>query len=179
MNHANKLGFVGGVHGVGKSSMCKAICRDINLQYLSASELIGWHELTEHPQNKLVKDIPDTQARLISALNHHRNTDVKYLLDGHFCLFNTHFEITRVSLETFEKIAPSILCVITCNADDIVKSQMERAGQVYRPEVIADMQSCEVDHAREVASHLRIPFIEAERSDLTFIISELQKALKL
>jgi adenylate kinase len=179
MKHINRFGFVGGVHGVGKSTICQGICRELKLQYLSASKLIQWDELNDDPQNKSVKDIRDTQARLISAINRYRNTNEKYLLDGHFCLFNYNFQITRVSFETFEKIAPSIILVITGNAEEIVKSQMERGGQVYGSEIIAEMQICEVDHARQVANNLGVPFIQTERSHFTLVISELQKALNL
>lgn len=174
-----QLVFVGGVHGVGKSTACKTICSDLGLFYLSASELIRWSELNDDPTNKLVKDIPDTQARLISAVNHYQHADGKYLLDGHFCLLNVKSEIIRISLRTFEIIAPSIICIITGNAGEIAKSQMARGGQVYTAEVIAEMQNCEIDHAHQVANHLSIPFIQTDRSSPASMIPEIKNTLNL
>jgi adenylate kinase len=174
-----QLIFVGGVHGVGKSTICKTICSDLHLSYLSASELIRWSEITDDPANKLVKDIPDTQGLLVKAINSYNKTDARYLLDGHFCLFNINAEITRISLKTFEMIQPSIICVITGRADEIVQSQMSRGGQIHDVNVIAEMQNSEVDHAQLVAKHLCVPFIQTTRTSTTSLVSELKTTLKL
>jgi adenylate kinase len=169
------LVFVGGVHGVGKSTICKSLCDQLDLSYLSASELIRWADLNEDPTNKSVKDIPDTQTRLINAMNLRRQPDYKYLLDGHFCLFNSKSEITKISLETFEAIQPSVLCVITGRPDEIAKSQAVRGGQVYDLDVITDMQNCEIEHAERVAKHLSKPFFQTTRNSTASLISNLKK----
>lgn len=173
------LVFVGGVHGVGKSTICKSICIDLALYYLSASELIQWSALNDDPTNKLVKDIPDTQMRLVKSINTTRQADCKYLLDGHFCLFNTKSEITKISLRTFEEIRPSALYVITAKPDEIVLSQSARGGQIYDLGLINDMQSLEIEHAHEVAKHLGIPFLQIARNSIQSLISDLKNILKL
>jgi len=62
-----KIAFIGGIHGVGKSTICRQICDEIKLEYLSASELLKWKEINEDVKNKKVISRPDTQDRLITG----------------------------------------------------------------------------------------------------------------
>jgi len=34
--------FIGGIHGVGKGTLCKRIASDLNIIHLSASEVLKW-----------------------------------------------------------------------------------------------------------------------------------------
>src|SRR5690606_12889108 len=112
MNTFNNIIFIGGIHGVGKSSICSEICNKFNIQHLSASELIKWDELNEDPKNKKVANIPNTQTRLIIGLQQTIKDNQHYLLDGHYCLLNAKSEIVRVPLETFKQINPKLLILI-------------------------------------------------------------------
>ena len=56
--------FIGGIHGVGKGTLCEKVCNELNLQHLSASEVLKWEEISEK-ENKLVNDFTLTQNRLI------------------------------------------------------------------------------------------------------------------
>jgi len=47
--------FVGGIHGVGKSTICQHICRELNMEYLSASELSKWEEINDDAKIKKSK----------------------------------------------------------------------------------------------------------------------------
>jgi adenylate kinase len=49
------IAFIGGIHGVGKSTICQQICDKLNLVYLSASELIKWSDINEDVKNKKVE----------------------------------------------------------------------------------------------------------------------------
>jgi adenylate kinase len=59
--------FIGGIHGVGKGTLCRKVCNDLNLRHLIASEVLKWEEISEK-KNKLVKDFTLTQNRLITSL---------------------------------------------------------------------------------------------------------------
>ena len=41
-----------GIHGVGKCTICQQICSELNLEYLSASELLKWKAVIEDAKNK-------------------------------------------------------------------------------------------------------------------------------
>lgn len=174
-----KLVFVGGVHGVGKSTICRSICDELGITYLSASDLIKWSELNVDPRNKLVKDISQTQDRLVTALNALVQVGKDYLLDGHFCLFNSQADVKRIPLATFKSIAPAVVCVITGTPSEIEESQGRRGGQVYSQSLIKEMQDSEVAHARQVSTDLRIPLIQAHRSSPLPLFLEIKNTLKL
>ncbi|MEY3499388.1 MAG: hypothetical protein RL308_1057 [Bacteroidota bacterium] len=98
--------FIGGIHGVGKSTICEKICKETSLQYLSASKLIKWGEMNEGLLSKQVEDVNITQQRLLIGLDNTVNEDKVYLLDGHYSLFNKKNEIVTVPLETFHQLNP-------------------------------------------------------------------------
>jgi adenylate kinase len=36
----NNIIFIGGIHGVGKETLCRKICKQLGLQHLSSSEVL-------------------------------------------------------------------------------------------------------------------------------------------
>lgn len=169
--------FVGGVHGVGKTTICKAICEGLKLEYLSASDLIKWSEMNDDPYNKFVKDISDMQRRLVSALDNNVTAGKHYLLDGHFCLFNFEGTVTKVPMQTFELIKPSLLCVISGDASEIKEALQSRGSNDYKLKLINEMQSSEISYATETSSHLHVPLVQGSRTRIDKLIADLKKAL--
>src|SRR4030067_3026737 len=111
-NMLDNISFIGGIHGVGKSTICRQICDELKLEYLSASELLKWREVNDDFKNKKVKSIPATQDRLIISLRNIIQKDKCYLLDGHYCLLNNKNDVINIPLETFKKINPISLNLI-------------------------------------------------------------------
>ena len=95
--------FIGGIHGVGKGTLCEKICNEFNLSHLSASEVLKWEEISEK-ENKLVKDFTLTQNRLITNLKQIVNENEKYILDGHYCLLNKENFPKKIDFDTFDFI---------------------------------------------------------------------------
>ena len=62
-----KILFVGGIHGVGKSTLCDSICERMNVAHHSASELISKFVKVSHSANKRVTDVGKNQDVLIAA----------------------------------------------------------------------------------------------------------------
>lgn len=60
--------FVGGIHGVGKGTICKEIASKTNLLHITASQILKWEEISDN-NSKNVKSISSTQSRLITGLN--------------------------------------------------------------------------------------------------------------
>lgn len=151
--------FLGGVHGVGKNTLCSVSLSDTHIIALSASEVLRWSEISPK-ENKKVNDINATQDRLIEGLRRMVELDRKYVLDGHFCLIDKDGEVKRVPFETFRAINPSGIVVLTDSPSLIVKRLRERDNTKYAASLIDSFQQEEVAYAKEVANILSIPFIE-------------------
>ena len=170
--HQNII-FIGGIHGVGKGTICSKIARELDLKHLSASDVWKWSEVSPDPNNKLVKDIPETQKRLIIGLEKAINSEKKYLLDGHFCLFNSIGVPQKVSIRTFQRIAPIVISVITTDILEIANCLKKRDNREYDKNLLNKMQISEVSYAITVAEELNVPFFEINNGKT----SELMKFL--
>ncbi|RXG25445.1 ATP-binding protein [Leeuwenhoekiella marinoflava] len=166
----NNLIFIGGIHGVGKGTICDKICEQTNFVHITASEILRWDEISK-PQNKKVENIQNTQERLIAGLDEALKKNKNYLLDGHFCLFNSEGEVEKVPMETFEKIAPELIAIVT-DKIDVVKERLEkRDNKTYNFDILKSMQIAEMEHARQISLELKVPFIEIKNGDYRELIN--------
>lgn len=169
--------FIGGIHGVGKSSICYDICRDLNIQYLSASELLKWNEINEDPKNKKVASIPDTQTRLILGLQKAVKKNDYYLLDGHYCLLNSKNKIIRVPLDTFKQINPIRLILILDEVSEIKRRLEARDNRLYDLDLLALLQNEELAYAKELSQALWVDLIIGTKHDNSRILNSIRKQL--
>ncbi|MCO6360340.1 ATP-binding protein [Roseivirga pacifica] len=158
----NNIIFIGGIHGVGKGTLCSEIAHKINFRHISASEVLKWSEVSPDPTNKLVKDIPDTQQRLIKGLKGIIETDQRYILDGHFCLFDSNGSVKPIPEEIFMNISPILLSVVICDARIVADRLHARDNKKYDTLIIEKMQKIEIEHAQLVADKLNVDLIEVE-----------------
>ena len=165
--------FIGGIHGVGKSTVCTEICKEGIITSLSASDLIKWSEMNDDPKNKNVANVQDTQDKLIAGLNNIKDVDHNYLLDGHFCLLGRNDEISQVPLSLFQSISPKFLCLITGDVDEINRNMVKRDGKSYNIELLAKMQDEEIKHATFISDILGVPLIVGTKEDF----SDIQNAI--
>lgn len=172
---AGRIHFIGGIHGVGKSSLCRDICNATALSYLSASELLKWREITPDPLDKKVADISMTQSRLIDALGSAVQPGVNYLLDGHYCLFNGSGEITPILHEVFEQIKPVSLSIIVGDAIAISTRLEARDGRKYDATLLQKMQDSELKHAEAVSTKLGLSLSIGRENHLSEIVSQIAR----
>lgn len=167
MNRHWRIFFLGGIHGVGKGTLCKSFGSRLNIECLTASKLINWAELNEDPINKSVSNIGFTQERLIVALNSYCEENRTYVLDGHFCLLDKNNEPTGVPEEVFIKINPEVLLLITAPVQ-IIKHRLEkRDRKSYDVGLIERMQEFEISYARSISNLLNceLKIFSYEKSD--------------
>ncbi|MEP4534137.1 MAG: ATP-binding protein [Cyclobacteriaceae bacterium] len=164
--------FIGGIHGVGKGAICSEIKKEIDLEHLSASDVLKWSEVSPDPTNKFVKDIPDTQQRLITGLQRLIHPTQMYILDGHFCLFDWNGKVNPVPVETFIQISPILLSVVVCDAAIVAERLHARDNKKYDTLIIEKMQKIELEHAQLVAGKLNVDLIEVE-SNPTELINKI------
>ncbi|QXV65867.1 AAA family ATPase [Mucilaginibacter sp. 21P] len=174
----NNIAFVGGIHGVGKSTMCKRICADLNINYLSASDVLQWANIKLNHKDKKVDDIGLTQDRLINGLRDVIDLDEYYLLDGHFCLLNKNNEIFNIPIETFKAIDPTSLTVVIGVIEDI-KDRLETRDKIqYSISLLQDMQNSEVEHATTLSKLLKKPITIGSQNDYLSMLTAIKVSLK-
>ena len=160
LDSISKIVFLGGIHGVGKNTMCTLIKQGMDIIHLTASDLIKWSEISPDVNNKEVGDVDETQNRLIAALRGTIEPSKEYILDGHFCLLRPGGDISRVPFETFRAINPCAIAVMTEKPSIISKRLSLRDNKEYSVDLIRAFQQEEISWAKEVASKLNIPFLE-------------------
>lgn len=173
----NNIAFIGGIHGVGKSTVCKSICTDTGLIHLTASDVLKWNELKLDNIAKNVVDIKYNQDRLINGLTAIVSEPNKYLLDGHYCLLGKEDIITKVPLETFIQLNPFSLNIII---DDIflIKERLEvRDNRPYNSDLLNKMQENEIAYAKEISDILNVKLNICTSNDFSDITNLLKQQI--
>jgi adenylate kinase len=151
--------FVGGIHGVGKGTICNEIALKTGLIHITASQILKWEEISDS-DNKLVKNIASTQSRLIKGLKNLIKNDQKYLLDGHFCLLNSDGIPSRIDENTFDQINPKAIAIVIDDVKNIVKRLEARDGKRYDVEILNELQQMEIEYAKYLSNKISIPYVE-------------------
>ena len=153
------LAFVGGVHGVGKSTACVEVASAMGLRVHTASAVIrSERELPDSDQGKLVADVKANQQLLIRGVRKLlAEGPGLQILDGHFALRTLHESIECIGVDVFDQ-----LCVQTfvCYQDDpaaILRRLRERDAGSSTVAEIAALQDAEIRHAKLVARRLSRP----------------------
>tara|TARA_B110001452_G_C15235765_1_gene427846 strand:+ start:77 stop:604 length:528 start_codon:yes stop_codon:yes gene_type:complete len=173
MNNKNRnIIFIGGIHGVGKGTICKKISTSKNIIHLSASEVLKWEKISAK-KNKLVKSLDMTQNRLIKGLDALIQNADTYLLDGHYCLLNFKSKTEKVSEKTFEIIDPKVMAIAIENTEIIYERQKQRDGTKYSLSLLNEMQEMEIDYAKFLSSKYNKHYVEIHKGNY----NELNKYL--
>lgn len=150
--------FIGGIHGVGKTTFCKKVLKKIDVNHYSAGLLIKQvdRELM-NDGSKIVVDIDKNQDKLTTAINLYVDENKFCLLDGHFCLLNTAFKIKEVPEKTFKEISPKAIIVLYDTVNNIQNRISDRDGTLYNSKLLLSFQNKELTHSKNIAKILGIP----------------------
>jgi adenylate kinase len=181
--------FICGVHGAGKSSLCKELAQAIPAAHVTAGALIREAStptqiVTVGAQNKQVPDVDTNQAALLNGLaafNARTENDVgPLLLDGHCTLLTAVGEIADIPMGVFNAIRPTAILLVESSADVIHHRLAERAADAPSPEMIRRHAERERGRAEAVSTLLSVPLLTAAgdspaQSDA--VLPELRKVL--
>lgn len=174
----NNIIFIGGIHGVGKSTICQHICSKLPMEYLSASELLKWKEINDDSKNKKVENISDKQDRLIIGLENTIQKDKFYLLDGHYCLLNSNNKISKVPLETFKQINSISFNLVLGNISEIKQRLEARDNRPYDYELLQHFQDEELAYAKYLSKKFNVSLNIGKNNDYLNILESLRKTIK-
>lgn len=146
--------FVGGSHGAGKSTLCMELARQYNVAHVTASALIRAQSMLA--ASRVIPDVRSNQELLIAAIEEQGIGENATLLDGHFCLFESQFNIREVPVSTFDTISPRAIVFVYCAPDLIVSRIRARDRTSIIPiDAIRSLQSTEYRRAKCVSKRLQ------------------------
>jgi adenylate kinase len=156
----NKIIFIGGIHGVGKTTLCSQILKKIDINYYSASALIKQLEVgLISDKSKNIANINKNQDRLITAIDNYVDKTNICMMDGHFCLFDLDQNITKVPEKFFKKIKLSSIVVVYDDVKNIQHKNNNRDAIIYNEKLLDNFQRQELSHSKYIAEKLKIPYV--------------------
>lgn len=170
----SKIIFVGGIHAVGKGTVCEKLTQKFNFEHLSASQVLKWNEISDL-KNKKVQSFSTTQDRLLNNLSRIIEPNKKYLLDGHFTLLNSNGEPEKIDESTFIGIQPESIILLTCEPKIIFERLKQRDNSNYKLSVLEKMQEMEIEHANYISNILDIPLFNVIGGNTSSIFEYLEK----
>lgn len=177
MKVKNNIIFVGGIHGVGKTTLCKKLSRQLSIEHFSSSDLISMLDTQRIRQDKRVDDIQDNQNILLEAVEYFLDKNKVYFLDGHFCLIDSDNSIREIPVKVFELLGIKGIIIISDNENEILERLRARDNRDYSLEFIRKFQEKEIYYASHVAKLIKVPLriidISNEESDIISSVKEL------
>ena len=167
--------FVGGVHGVGKSTCCQQASERNGLQWHTASSLIkAERQSTIDERSREVLDPQENQELLIRGVHKLRTTvHERVILDGHFTLLKPDGAIIAVEIDIFLQLKLERIVIFRDEPASIFNRIRERDGKEWSISMIDVHQEAEIKRAYIVASILRIPICTLNSFDVDGLIREV------
>jgi adenylate kinase len=169
--------FVGGIHGVGKTTFCGEILEKLNIKHFSASKIISDMKKENFNNDKKIELIQINQDHLIQGLRNLNLNKEGYLLDGHFCLINKSGEIIKVPDTTFINLMPRAIVVVSDSLENISLRLMKRDGVKYEASFLELFQGLELEYSKKIANRLGIPYITVKPSEKEEIYSFINSVI--
>ena len=167
--------FIGGVHGVGKTTFINEVKKQCpSVVGLSCSTILSW----SNPAHKEVDNVDANQNKLLANLSHFIEDGKPYLLDGHFCLMTAQGHVERVPITVFQTIQPRMIVVLKANPEVISQRLQTRDNKAYSIPMLGAFQQEEVRYARKVARTLHVPFLVCADENRCEVITEVMKLLR-
>ena len=151
--------FLSGVYGVGKSTLATEISKSLNIPHYSASDLITQRNGEKYGANKIVKDKAQNQQILIDNVKQLLLHNERFILDGHFCIFNRQKEVEKLPEFVFKKILIEQIILLKAELDNVKDNLAKRDSSEYTVKQLTILQRQELRYAKTIAKELRVPIV--------------------
>ena len=151
--------FVAGVHGAGKTFAIKPACQKLGLLHASASQLIQEERgQATWDGTKMVSDVDQNQAALISAVRRIRESGSRLVIDGHFVLRRAPGTHERLPIDVFRALECSSVLLIRSPVPVLLERLHARQDMSWSEAELAEFSKAEDAHSAEVEDVLGIPW---------------------
>ena len=140
--------LVAGVYGVGKTTLCGMLARELGCTAASASTLIRQRRgKTTWSKNKNTDEIAKNQQYLIESLDELRAHNQSIILDGHFALLDSNGIVTKIQRSVFDALNIDAIVLIECDVDEIALRLSARDSRSWTYSTIAALMAAERENA--------------------------------
>ena len=153
--------FVCGVHGVGKTTFCQKLAKELKVPHFPASELIQETPKLVIPDsvgNKRVKNIERNQAILLEAVRKKVEALNRIILDGHTTIIDQAGQYQILPENLFQRLGITEIVLLEGPANEIQRRLLLRDGVCPDVEFIREHQILEKKHAMHLADIMNVPF---------------------
>lgn len=168
--------FLGGVHGVGKSTLCENTFSPMGYGRATASTIIksaGGRVVAE----KKIGNIDGNQQMLLRSLPVVLERYSRFVLDGHFTLVTEHNGIECIPLKVFRGINPDAFVLLIGSPAELARRLHVRDGKRWSKSFITEFQDIEIHHAKKIANTLDVPLhIVHNDDDPSDLLNRIQEA---
>lgn len=150
--------FVAGVHGAGKTFATKPACQKLGLVHATASQLIKEERgQATWDAAKVVSEVDQNQAALISAARRIRESGATLVIDGHFVLRRAPGNHERLPVDVFRALDCSSVLLIRSPVPVLLERLQARQDLSWSEAELTEFSEAEDAHGAVVAEALGIP----------------------
>jgi adenylate kinase len=167
--------FVGGVHGVGKTTACAEAATQLGICHATASGIIRQQRSSAIALNsKHVQNIAGNQDLLINGVNALRALGAPLLLDGHFSLLGSDGAVTPVEARVFKHLDLSAIVLFYDHPRSIADRLNKRDGNKHTEQLVKQLQEIEISTARATAKTIGVTCVELKAFDIHGLVAYLR-----
>lgn len=162
-----KVILVAGIHGVGKTTGCKAVSEEFGIPHYSASQIIKGEKASAVTEgSKLVVDVDGNQRLLIQGVSRLLESG-RFLLDGHFTIRRkSDGGIEAIHVDVFRELHIGGVVLYTDHPEEISKRMLARDGVLQPVEALQSHQDAEIAHAEYVTTTIEVPLVILKAFDI-------------
>lgn len=146
--------FVTGTYGVGKSTLCGQLSKELGIPAFSAGDLISAANGEQYGVNKVVADKISNQNILVVEVNKQLRLHPQILLAGHFCIFNHENRVDCLPEDVYEKLHITQIILLETSTKKIIDNLSKRDKRIYTNEQISELKNTERIMAQKISNKI-------------------------
>lgn len=146
--------FVAGIYGVGKSTLCARLSKELGVPAYSAGDLISAVNEERYGANKAVNDKCLNQNILALQVNNLLKATPKILLAGHFCIFDKNNNVDYLPETVFSDLEITEIILLETSISRIIEILSVRDNKEYTKQQVSALQSAESQRAQVISLRL-------------------------
>jgi len=146
--------FIAGIYGVGKSTLCQQLSKELNIPAYSAGDLISAINGEQYGPNKVVADKANNQAILALQVKKILTANPQILLAGHFCIFDKNNNVDYLLKTIFLDLKIESILILEAAIPIIIENLSARDRKRYTQQQILGLQNAEREKALEISNGL-------------------------